>query len=189
MATPPGSGRRYRIDPRQSRAAYTAEETFLFENNRFFTAVGVTRGIAGEIVIDRANPAASRVGEIVVDISQLTSDDARRDNAIRRTALESARYPLATFRTTALVGLPPTIAGGQTYPFQATGDLTIRTATRRVTWEMTATLNSETLHITATLKLKMSDFGVPPPRLSDLRVEDDLTLTLEIVALPIIPVS
>ncbi|MBN9067290.1 MAG: hypothetical protein J0H60_12770, partial [Rhizobiales bacterium] len=66
----PAVGRRYRVDPGQSRASYAVEETFLFENNRLFTEVGVTRGIAGEILLDPADPAAARVGEIVVHVGQ-----------------------------------------------------------------------------------------------------------------------
>lgn len=178
-------GRRYRVDPGQSRASYAVEETFLFENNRLFTAVGVTRGIAGEILLDPADPAAARVGEIVVHVGQLTSDEPRRDNAIRRIALESERYPLATFRTTALDGLPAAITPGTTYHFRATGELTLRTATRTVTWALTATLTAERLLITATAPIKMSDFGIMPPNLSDLRVRDDVTLTLELIATPV----
>jgi polyisoprenoid-binding protein YceI len=178
----PATGRVYRIDPKQSRASYAVQETFFWENNRLFTAVGTTSAVAGDILIDRANPSASQVGEIVIDISQLTSDDSRRDNAIRRQWLESARYPKATFKTTAIEGLPATIAEGNPYTFRLTGDLTIRTSTQRVTWDVTATLDSDTLRGKATLQTKMTTFGFQPPRLADIGVEDDIILTLDLVA-------
>ena len=178
----PTTGRVYRIDPKQSRASYAVQETFFWENNRLFTAVGTTSGVAGDILIDRANPSASQVGEIVIDISQLTSDDSRRDNAIRRQWLESSRYPKVTFKTTAIEGLPATIAEGTPYTFRLTGDLTIRTSTQRVTWDITATLDGDTLRGKATLQTKMTTFGFQPPRLADIGVEDDITLTLDLIA-------
>ena len=96
QATPVATGVTiYRIDPAQSEARYTVDETF-FDARGLVTVVGTTNGVAGDISIDRANPAASRVGEIVVDISQLRTDERSRDNAIRREWLQSARFPLAT---------------------------------------------------------------------------------------------
>jgi polyisoprenoid-binding protein YceI len=178
----PTTGRVYRIDPKQSRASYAVGETFFFENNRHFTAVGTTSAVAGDILIDRANPGASQVGEIVIDISQLTSDDSRRDNAIRRQWLESARYPKVTFKTTAIEGLPATIADGTPYAFKLIGDLTIRTVTRGVTWDVTATLDGDVLRGKATVQIKMTDFGFQPPRLADIGVEDEVVLTIDFVA-------
>ncbi|MBA2362551.1 MAG: YceI family protein, partial [Chloroflexia bacterium] len=95
----------FRIDPERSRATYKAEETFL-EDNRLESPVGVTRAVSGEIRVNPDNPSATRVGEIAVDISQLETDQPRRDNAIRRQWLESATYPIARFRNATLAGLP-----------------------------------------------------------------------------------
>src|SRR5262245_45662411 len=64
----------YRIDPEQSEALYRVEETFFDRNNLLVVAVGRTNAVAGDIMINPDNLAASRVGPIVVDISQLKSD-------------------------------------------------------------------------------------------------------------------
>jgi polyisoprenoid-binding protein YceI len=181
----PVAGRVYRIDSKQSTASYAVGETFFFENNRHFVAVGTTSAVAGDILIDRVNPAATQVGEIVIDISQLRSDDSRRDNAIRRQWLESSRYPKATLKTTTIAGLPAALVDGTPYAFRLTGDLTIRTTTRSVTWEVTATLDGETLRGKATVPIKLTDFGIQPPKLVDLGVEDDVVLTLEFVAVAV----
>jgi len=53
---------RYVIDGSTSQVLYHVGETFIDQNNRFFTAVGTTRGIQGEILIDRGHPA--RVGSV-----------------------------------------------------------------------------------------------------------------------------
>ena len=178
----PPAARVYRIDPTQSEASYSVEEVF-FDVRGLVTAVGRTRAVAGDILIDRGNLAASQVGEIVVDISQLRSDEPSRDNAIRNRWLESRRYPYARFQNAVPSGLPAAVTDGVPFTFQMTGDLTVRTATAPVTWVVTATLEGDTLRGTATTPVKMTQFGFNPPQLMDLRVEDDVRLTLDFVAL------
>lgn len=180
--TPPSPATRvYRIDPDQSKATYRVGETF-FDQRGFVIAVGTTNAVAGDILVDPANLPASQVGEIVVDISQLRTDEPMRDNAIRRKWLESATYPLARFNNARITGSPATATEGQPFKFQITGDMTVRQATRPVTWDAEATLNGDSLQGKATTKLKMSEFGIDPPSLLDLKVEDDVELTLDFVA-------
>ncbi len=172
----------YRIDAAQSVATYTVSETFL-DDNRVGDAIGTTSAIAGDILIDRANPSASQIGEIVVDISQLTSDSERRDNAIRRNWLESAKYPLATFNNGTISDLPGTLSEGTPFTFKITGDMTIHDTTSPVIWNVTMTLDGNTLRGSATTEFKMSDFNVQAPDIAGIvKAEDDVLLTLDIVA-------
>jgi polyisoprenoid-binding protein YceI len=62
------------------------------------------------------------------------------------------------------------------------GDLTVRTTTRPVTWDVEARIEDDTLYAAATTLVKMTQFGFQPPSLTILRVEDDVTLTLNLVA-------
>jgi polyisoprenoid-binding protein YceI len=182
QVTPPAPGVTiYRIDPAHSEARYTVDETF-FDARGLVTVVGTTNAVAGDISIDRTNPAASRIGEIVVDISQLRTDERSRDNAIRREWLQSARFPLATLKNATLSGLPASWTEGQSFMFQITGDMTVRQATKQVTWDAQAQLDGDTLQGMATTQVKMTDFGFDPPSLSGLRVEDDVKVELEFVA-------
>ncbi|HEX9990174.1 MAG TPA: YceI family protein [Chloroflexia bacterium] len=178
------AARVYRIDPSRSWAAYRVDETF-FDVRGLVTVTGTTSAVAGEILLDPQNPSASRVGEIVVDISQLRTDEPSRDNAIRRGWLESARYPLATFNNATMSGLPAKWTEGEPFAFEMAGDMTVREATRPVTWEVKATVEGDEVRGRATTQLKMSDFGVEPPSLMDLKVEDDIALTLEFVAVAV----
>ena len=178
------AARVYRIDPARSSAAYRVDETF-FDVRGLVTVTGTTSAVAGEILLDPENPAASRVGEIVVDISQLKTDEPSRDNAIRRSWLESARYPLATFSDATMSGLPDRWKEGEPFAFKMAGNMTVREATKPVTWDVAATVEGGELRGRATTQLKMSDFGVEPPSLMDLKVEDDIALTLEFVAVAV----
>ena len=173
----------YLMDPKRSRATYKVDEVLL-ENNRLESPVGVTRAVAGEIRVNPDNPGATRIGEIAVDISQLETDQPRRDNAIRRQWLESAKYPIARFRNAKLSGLPARVEEGKPFMFEMTGDMTIRETTRKQTWSVTATLDGTTLRGMASTGIKMTQYGVDPPNIPGfVRVEDEVALTLDFVAI------
>ncbi len=181
-AAAPAAAQVYRIDAGQSRATYKVSETFL-DDNTVGEAIGTTSAIAGDILIDRANPGASQVGEIVVDISQLTSDSERRDNAIRRNWLESATYPLATFNNATISDLPATLSEGVPFSFKLAGAMNLHDTTSPLTWDVTLTLDGATLRGTATTTFKMSAFNVAAPDIAGIvRAEDDVLLTLDLVA-------
>jgi polyisoprenoid-binding protein YceI len=167
----------------ESRASYAVDETFLNQNNRLNTAVGISTEVSGTVTVDTANPAASTLGIISVDISQLQSDDARRDDRIRQSWLESARYPIASFEVTAIEGLPAAYADGQEVSFQLIGNLTVREVAVPTTWEVTAAIQGETLTGTATTTILMTDFGFDPPSIGGiLTVENEVIVTIELVA-------
>lgn len=175
----------YAIDPSRTTVQYSVEETFINDNNRLATAIGRTSEVNGTLNLNFDDPASSTFGEFTVDISTLRSDSSRRDNAIRRQWLESSTYPLATFVVRGVEGFPPNPQPGQDISFKLLGDLTVRTTTRAVTWDVTARLDNETLSGTATTFILMADFGVEPPDIAGiLRVKDGVTLTLNFVMLP-----
>jgi polyisoprenoid-binding protein YceI len=174
---------RFVITPQDSRVTYRVNETFFREGNRLNTAVGITQGIRGEIVIDRADPRRSTIGPITVDISQFRSDSDRRDNAIRDRWLESRRFPTAQFTTTAIRGLPSAYRDGEDLRLQITGNLKIRDRERPVTFNAAVKVAGTTLTGTATTAIKMTDFGFDPPSiLGILRAENDVALEFAIVA-------
>ena len=175
----------FKIVPGESRASYEVGETFLNQDNRFNLAIGVTSAVNGEIYADLANLPASTLGEISIDISQLTSDSSRRDNAIRGDWLESSRFPMAVFKPTGIESLPVRYVEGQEYAFRVTGDLTVKETTLPVTFDVTAALRGDTLTGKAATTILLSQFGVGPISiLSVLKTEDEAKITLEFVARP-----
>ncbi len=178
----PASGAQlYNIDAAQSEVRYEVNETF-FQGNRLATAIGRTKGVAGQIQVNFAEPAKSVIGEIVIDISQFQSDEGRRDNFIRNNGLESAKYPQATFKTTSIAGLPATVNVGDEVSFTISGDLTVKQTTKPVTWQVKLKVTDQGLSGTASTQIKMSDFGVGPIKLAMLATEDDVKLTFDFVA-------
>ena len=174
---------RFAIVPEESQVSYHVGETFFNEDNRFNVAVGVTHGVQGEILVDRAHPRQSRVGTITVDISQFTSDSGRRDRAIRRRWLESARYPTATFTPTAIEGLPDAIVESQETPVRISGNLRVRDVTRPVMFSGPLKLQGATLTGTVRATIQMTDFGFDPPSiLGFLKAENQATLDFQFTA-------
>ncbi len=178
-----GSTVAFKIDPAQSKVTYTVNETLFNQNNRINTAVGVTNVVNGQINADLSNPAASTMGPITVDVSQFASDSRQRDNMIRRNFLSSSTYPMATFVCKQLVGMPAAYVEGQTYTFKASGDLTVKTTTQPVTFDITARLQNDTLSGEATTQVLMSQFGIGPiSLLGMLQTEDQVKITFDFVA-------
>ena len=81
----------YRIDPTRSALSYAVEEKLFGQDAH--EAKGTTNGIAGDIAVNATDPAASRVGQIVVNVEQLHSDNNLRDARLRAANLELARVP------------------------------------------------------------------------------------------------
>jgi len=178
-----GSGTIYKIDPAQSEAHYEVSETF-FQGNRLNLAIGRTKGIAGEVRVDFANPANSQIGTVVIDVSQLTSDEDRRDNFIRRNALQSSQYPQVTFKPTKIEGLPASVKPGDTLTLKVTGDLTVKETTKPVTFDVTLTANQDKVTGTGSTEIALSDFGAGPIQIAMLQTEDKAKLVFDFVAVP-----
>ncbi|MCH1928023.1 YceI family protein, partial [Shewanella sp. C31] len=62
----------------------------------------------------------------VVDLRELRSDQARRDNYLRQNTLETGRFPTATFRPKEVRGLPNPLPQSGKAAVHVVGDLTIR---------------------------------------------------------------
>lgn len=170
----------YRIDAARSSVSYEVEEQLAGASR---TASGSTSGIAGDIRIDDTEPAASTVGQIVVDVSQLTSDQELRDQRLQHDFLEAQDFPLATLDTTELGGLPDRIEPGVEYGIELTGDLTVKETTAPVTFIGTARLMGDELVLDATADTLLSTFDVGPIELLGfVKTGDEVHLTVSVVA-------
>lgn len=171
----------FEIIPAQSQARFLIDEVL---RGRPVRVVGATDQVAGQIAVDQNNPAASQVGLIRVNARTLTTDNEFRNRAIKNQILNTNAYEFVTFQPTALSGLPASVAVGQTFTFQITGDLTIRDVTRSVTFDVTVTPVSETrIQGLAATTFPYRDFGLRIPDSPSVdTVADVVTLELEFVA-------
>jgi polyisoprenoid-binding protein YceI len=171
------------IVPEESEVAYEVGEVFLNQDNRFNIAIGITNQVSGEVLVDRDNPQNSTIGPVEVDISQFTSDSARRDNAIRERFLESNRFPIVTFVPNQVERVPQDYQEGQQLEIQVSGDLTIRDVTKPVTFDVTLDGSGDTITGEATTMILMSDFGFGPISIGGiLNTEDEVVVHFRFVA-------
>lgn len=172
----------YRIDASRSTVSYSIVETVAGSDR---TTTGSTSGIAGDVLLDEANPANSRIGDIVVDVQQLTSDQELRDRRLRGDFLESDRFPLVTLRTTKVTGLPERMADDTDHHLEVTGDLTVRDQTRPATFDTTVRRTGEAVHLKASSTLQLSTFGIGPISIPGfVTTSDDVTISIDAVAVP-----
>jgi polyisoprenoid-binding protein YceI len=181
----------YVIVPEESSASYVVNEEFLEDafsklgiNAGETVVTGRTNAIAGQLQINPADLSAP-LGDnrFTVNMTTLETDQERRDRWIRTDGPRFNSFPEASFVATALDGLPATLNEGEPIAFQMTGDLTVRDVTQSVTFDVTATLNGDTLTGTATTDLLMSNFGIEPPSfLRTLTVEDAFMIEVDITA-------
>lgn len=172
---------RYRVDEEFFNGAVTN----LGKTLGFFTAVGWTRDIEGEIRLSQteAGGLAFESGVITVEISTLQSDDSRRDERIQERHLESLKFPFAEFVITTVEGFPTDYVEGEEVQLTLIGDLTIRDQTRQETFIATVRLEGDTLSGSAETEINMVDYGFDPPEITGfLKAQDPATIEFEFVA-------
>ncbi len=149
-------------------------------------AVGVTSDVSGGIAVDRAGAVIPALSRFTVQLAGLTSDQARRDNYLRRRLLQTDSFPAIVFAPTAVKGLPAAAVGAQdgaAYTFQLLGDLTVRGVTRPSVWQVTARREAGNVVGSAATAFTFTDFGLAQPRVpvvlsvaDTIRLEYDFTL-------------
>lgn len=174
----------YRVIPELSEAAYFADEE-LANVGLPSTAKGATNDIEGTFYLTADGTALdTTAGDSIftVDLRSLTSDESRRDNRVQE-ALETDRYPTATFVITGVSGYDPAVPEGSEQDLTMTGLLTLHGVTKEVTWDVQARREGNGISALATVNFLYSDFGITPPNIAGfVSVEDDVTLQVQIVA-------
>ena len=169
------------IVPEESEVRFLIDEVL---NGSPKTVVGTTNQVAGEIAVNPSDPTQTRVGVIQVNARTLSTDSGMRNRTIANRILQTGEYEFITFTPTSIVGLPEQGSVGQTYTFQIVGDLTIRDVTKEVTFDVTATPESESrLEGTATTTILYSDYDITIPSVRQVAsVDDEVKIELDFVA-------
>jgi polyisoprenoid-binding protein YceI len=182
-ASTPGAGT-WTLDT-GSQAGYRVREK-LASLSAPSDAVGRTTAITGTLTLSQ-EAGAYTVGAaaFTVDVSKLTSDQARRDQRIHSQGLESDRYPTATFQLTSPIALPADAAGGQTIHVSATGALTIHGVTKTVTIPIDARLTGSKIELVGSITFPFSQFGMTPPSIGGfVTVQDNATMEFQLLLTP-----
>jgi polyisoprenoid-binding protein YceI len=165
-------------DDGTSFVGYRITEQLAFLNSPN-EAVGRSSAVTGTMEV-----AGDTVEEVRIeaDLTRLTSDESRRDNAIRERGLESARFPTATLELVEPIRLASTPVKGQEVRGQGKGRLTVHGVTREVDLDLTGRWSGSTIQVVGQLPVKMTDYQIEPPRFGPVvSIEDRLAVDFNLV--------
>ena len=118
------------------------------------------------------------------DVAGLRSDRDQRDQFVKRSTLDTARFPTAAFVPTRASGLVLPLAAAGEFSFKLTGKMTIRGVEKEVTFDVKAKRSGAELTASATLNptVKFGDFGMTPPAAPVvLSVIDEIRMDIQLV--------
>lgn len=156
-----------------SFAGYRLEEVLGGED---VTVTGRTEQVTGGLTVDGG---ALTEATVEVDMASIATDQQRRDDYFRDTAIEVGTYPTATFVLTE----PAELAAGAT-DAQLVGELTVRDVTRPVTVDAQIAAAGDTVQVVGAVPITFTDYGVTPPDLGFVKVEDTGTVEFDLVLAP-----
>ena len=195
--TEPGTERAFLMIPARSTAAYEAQEKWL----RWplpTKASAKTDDVEGEMVLVMGDRPRLASNHFQVNMTTLVSQTAetplyerpaglflsQRDGLVR-TLLATDRFQFAEFTATGIENLPQRYVEGQMVRVRVPGNLTIRGVTLPAAFDTEVTLQGTALRGRATARIRMTDFGVEPPRSAagnGMDVEDEVGLVVQFTA-------
>ncbi len=140
---------------------------------------GTTDKIDGTIRLSDLDHLSDAEACVQIDAASLTTGNAVRDRNMREDHLETTRYPAITFQ---LLGVKNVRRDAQGWEFTASGTLGLHGVTRHILFPVRARREGEAVRFTGTLPLKMSEYGIARPRFLLLTVEDQVTVSFDVLA-------
>ena len=169
----------YNIDPSHSLIEFSVKHMMVTTVKGRFTK------FQGDVEIDEATPANSKV-DVTIETASITTGDDGRDGHLRSgDFFESEKYPTITFSSKNVEAL-----GGEKY--RVTGDLTLHGVTRPISFDITREGKTKNMQgkelqgFSATLTLSRKDFGLEwnvALESGGFLVSDQVKISLEIQAL------
>jgi polyisoprenoid-binding protein YceI len=148
----------------QSVVGYRVPEVLFGQST---TAVGRTSAVTGDLTVAASDvPAAS----FTADLTKVSSDQSNRDRQFQGRIMDTSTFPTATFKLTQPIALGAIPADLAQVKVSATGDLTLRGATRPVTFSLAARRNGDKLEVNGTIPIHFSDYNIPNPTFGPARV-------------------
>src|SRR3954468_18101499 len=146
-----------------SQAGYRVNEV-LFGSNH--AAVGRTTAVTGDATINGTKVTAASVN---VDLSQVSSDQTRRDNQFRGRIMDVSSFPTSTFKLTQPIDLPSTTGRVTT---KAKGDFTARGVTKPVSADVQAERSGTAIRGSGSTPGTFADWNIPNPSFGPITTED-----------------
>ncbi len=146
-------------------------------------AVLVTPAVTGTLTL-KSDGTFTPDSKITVDMTKLKSDQELRDKWLSLFAIQTATYRESTFVPTRAVGLPLPLPDTGTWTFTLEGTLTVKTASKPVSWKTTLTRTGRDLTGTAATTVQWATFSLEKPQpavFQVVSVSEDIRLELSFV--------
>jgi polyisoprenoid-binding protein YceI len=140
-----------------------------------------TGGLEGYVELEMGSDGAldaeaAPSGQVHLPVSRLSSGNRMEDREMQR-RIDARRYPTIDG---ALRSMVPDGEGGS---YRVAGDVTFRGVMRQYEDQMTLhAVDDRTIRLAGTSRFDIRDFGMEPPRVLILRVEPEVDVRVEILA-------
>lgn len=145
------------------------------DNRGGFT--GVARAVEARAVVREQGESFAADVDVRVDARRITTGIGLRDSQMRRDFLQTDKFPFIVFRGAAV---PRVRAGALPFAVRLRGALTIKDVTREVDIPMRVTALADAYLAEGETVVRLSEFGIPVPRMFIFVAEDPVTVTFKI---------
>lgn len=150
-----------------SQAGYRVNEILFGQRAE---AVGRTEDVTGQFEVTGTQVTS---GSFTVDMTTVQSDESRRDNQFRGRVMNVATYPTSTFELSSPIDFGALPADGEELSYKATGDLTLRGTTKRVTIDLQAQRVGANIRVAGSVHIVFEEWGIPNPSFGPADTEDN----------------
>ena len=145
--------------------------------------VGATEKVTGEFRINPDNVTRGVSGSVTVNPADLKTGIEWRDRDLRK-ALETEKYPEIRFTVEEVQASFPSLAERADIAVTIKGVMVIRRVERPMTWTGRARIDEGKLWVRGEAELKMTDFGITPPRKFFMAVGEGVRLGFDLRLTP-----
>jgi polyisoprenoid-binding protein YceI len=141
---------------------------------------GRAEQLAGEITVDPSDLKQGTRGHVVIAVKALATGTNRRDRDLRRT-LEADRHPDIRYAIEGVEASFDSLTERSDVTLTIRGMMTIRGVDRLVTFAARARRRDDRIWVRGESSVRLSDFGVAPPRRLLLSVGDDVAIRFDLL--------
>ncbi|MCU1430606.1 MAG: hypothetical protein JWL83_4606 [Actinomycetia bacterium] len=141
-------------------------------------AVGRTPDATGTLTI-----ASNQVQKTTVtaNVTTLVSNRSPRDQYIHTHALDSDRFPQASFTLSKPIALPASAVAGNAASLQASGSLTLHGTTKPITLTLDTCWRGATIEVAGTAPIVLADYGIDSPHTPIVSVDNHGSLEVHLL--------
>lgn len=132
------------------------------------TVTGRTRAVTGTVSTGGGSVTDARV---VVDLRKVATNEPARDAYFRSTAIDTQRYPTATFTLTGPIAAPAGTRIGSVVEVVADGTLEVHGKQQHVSVPLQTVVGADTAKVAGSIPIRFADYGITAPDLGFVTVQ------------------